>query len=318
MFGLVSGLYKTLKVETKLSILVVGCDGAGKTALLERCKVTHFSKKKTNRKKDSKNHNSYSVGLKNNAMNNGRQAYFCPSPASYSPYYTVADDDSITDAVPRGTTSHLVILESAKGSKVQNNKTKDKPKANKETSGTDQRNDVDIREGAKMLPLHLITPTVGMNLAKKIDAFGCKCNFWDLSGQERMRLLWERYYADADAVVFVVDVTASEIKMKEACKAFQEMRSDKQLDGVPILIFANKMDVFDEQNYVSKVNDLIEMLDIFSSDQQSQYRDNGIIDLEDVNLISLFSGSAKTGEGVHDAFEWLITTATEQMMKLPR
>ena len=59
------------------------------------------------------------------------------------------------------------------------------------------------------------------------------------------------------------------------------------------------------------------MLDNFLSDQQSQHRDNGIIDLEDVNLMSIFSGSENISKGVHDAFKWLITTATDQMMKLP-
>lgn len=332
MFGLVSGLYKTLNAEIKLSILVVGCDDAGKTALLERCKVTKFSSAKASRKKLSKNskdNNSNSIiNIKNTTNENNstrrgsrRVKGFCPSPASYSPYYTVADDDSITEAIPKGTSSHLVVLAPTM------EKAADAPDATKKTTNVilskqtgEHQIDINIRPGAKMLPLHMITPTVGLNLAKKVDAFGCKCDFWDLGGQERMRGLWERYYADADAVVFVVDVTATESKLKDASGAFQQMRSDEQLNGVPILIFANKMDTFDDKKYfVSNVDDLIDILNIFSSsDQQHQYKDNGIIDLDDVDLIRLCSGSAKTGEGIHDAFEWLITTATEQSLKPPR
>jgi ADP-ribosylation factor related protein 1 len=54
------------------------------------------------------------------------------------------------------------------------------------------------------LPLEKIAPTVGMNLAK-ITYFGSQIILWDLGGQAKMRGIWEKYYDDADCVVFVVD-----------------------------------------------------------------------------------------------------------------
>ncbi|EEC42545.1 predicted protein, partial [Phaeodactylum tricornutum CCAP 1055/1] len=52
----------------------------------------------------------------------------------------------------------------------------------------------------KMLPLHRIRPTIGTNVGK-VEIGGAKCSFYDVGG--RLRDLWERYYADADAVIFV-------------------------------------------------------------------------------------------------------------------
>ena len=49
-----------------------------------------------------------------------------------------------------------------------------------------------------------IVPTVGMNLAK-IRFGNSEVIFWDLGGQVKVRSIWERYYSEADAVVFVID-----------------------------------------------------------------------------------------------------------------
>ena len=45
MFGLASGIYQSYFAPPKLSILIVGVDGAGKTSLLERVKVTKVDTK---------------------------------------------------------------------------------------------------------------------------------------------------------------------------------------------------------------------------------------------------------------------------------
>jgi predicted ATPase len=46
MFSLVSGVYDSYFAPTQLNLLVVGASGTGKTALLERLKVTQFTKNK--------------------------------------------------------------------------------------------------------------------------------------------------------------------------------------------------------------------------------------------------------------------------------
>jgi len=68
------------------------------------------------------------------------------------------------------------------------------------------------------LPPEKIPPTIGMNLAK-ISFKGCQVVIWDLGGQLKMRGIWEKYYDEANAVVFVLD-SADVGRLNEAKLAF--------------------------------------------------------------------------------------------------
>mmetsp|Transcript_8020 Transcript_8020/g.12391 ORF Transcript_8020/g.12391 Transcript_8020/m.12391 type:complete len:129 (-) Transcript_8020:672-1058(-) len=52
MFSLASGIYQTYLTPTKLSLMVIGLEGTGKTTLLERFKVTNFTTS-TNKSRNS-------------------------------------------------------------------------------------------------------------------------------------------------------------------------------------------------------------------------------------------------------------------------
>ena len=91
------------------------------------------------------------------------------------------------------------------------------------------------------LPPERITPTVGMNIAK-FDFGGSQIMLWDLGGQMKMRGMWEKYYDDADGVIFILD-SADPSRNKEAKQAFDRVREDDKLMQVPIVIFANKQDM---------------------------------------------------------------------------
>ena len=41
----------------------------------------------------------------------------------------------------------------------------------------------------------------------KIDISHSRINFWDLGGQHELQSIWEKYYLDCHAIVFVVDAT---------------------------------------------------------------------------------------------------------------
>lgn len=58
-----------------------------------------------------------------------------------------------------------------------------------------------LKRGCQMLPLVKIRPTIGMNLIKQVRMCGAVCTVQDVGG--KLTNLWERYYADADAVIFV-------------------------------------------------------------------------------------------------------------------
>jgi len=91
------------------------------------------------------------------------------------------------------------------------------------------------------IPPEKIPPTIGMNLAK-IFYRGHQLVFWDLGGQLKMRSLWEKYYTEANVIVFLVDAVDLG-RLEEAKLAYESVCDHDQTGNIPILILANKMDV---------------------------------------------------------------------------
>ena len=54
-----------------------------------------------------------------------------------------------------------------------------------------------------------IRPTIGQNIGRITvgDSVQLNMAFWDLGGQENLRRIWEEYYRESDALIFVVDAT---------------------------------------------------------------------------------------------------------------
>jgi ADP-ribosylation factor related protein 1 len=93
------------------------------------------------------------------------------------------------------------------------------------------------------LSMEKITPTIGMNLAK-LNHMGAQVIIWDLGGQAKMRSIWEKYYAEANAVIYVVDA-ADRGRLSEAKMAYDAACDNNSLatTKVPVFTFANKQDV---------------------------------------------------------------------------
>lgn len=105
-----------------------------------------------------------------------------------------------------------------------------KPKINVLIIGLDHAGKTTILERIKTkfghlpgIPVDKIPPTIGMNLAK-IFFNNTQVIIWDLGGQIKMRNMWERYYDDANAIVFVVD-SADITRLEEAKLAYGEMET---------------------------------------------------------------------------------------------
>ncbi|EED93171.1 adp-ribosylation factor-related protein [Thalassiosira pseudonana CCMP1335] len=148
-----------------------------------------------------------------------------------------------------------------------------------------------VKKGKKkMFPLSKIRPTLGQNLAK-LDLCGCKCSLFDLSGAEKMRPLWERYYRDTDAIIYVVNsadpslsnLEQSLIEFNQMCR--NEVLQWKLSRGLPILIFANMLDVA-YQEYDAII-------------ERSNRCDENVSTRRGIR-------SAKSGEGVRAAMEYLV------------
>ena len=86
-----------------------------------------------------------------------------------------------------------------------------------------------------------------------------------------MRPLWERYYQDADAIIYVVNAAETSLpKLRQSRSAFERMYEHDVLHrrvrcGLPVLIFANQLDVA-YQEY----NDSLERANTNGEVQQQQ------------------------------------------------
>ena len=157
------------------------------------------------------------------------------------------------------------------------------------------------------LPADKITPTIGMNLGKFMHK-GTRVVMWDLGGQLKMRAIWERYYREAQGVVFVVDA-ADPARLHEAKAAYDAACSSPALQDVPIMIFANKQDI---PGAVS-LHDIAEIFYAPDEAALSGIHNLGIKKLAAQNEVAarashrLFGISALTGRGVPEAMETLMT-----------
>jgi len=91
------------------------------------------------------------------------------------------------------------------------------------------------------LPPDRIMPTVGLNIGR-VEAHKAKLIFWDLGGQVGLRTIWEKYYEEAHAVLYVVDAAGLN-RFDDARGALEKILRNEDLSGAPVLIFANKQDL---------------------------------------------------------------------------
>ena len=183
-----------------------------------------------------------------------------------------------------------------------------------------QKTEYDLRPKAKMLPLERIRPTIGMNLGK-IDICGAKCHVWDLGG--RLQDLWERYYDDCDAVVFVW-------KIEDESGNDKELSSDDDSDSdqpAPATYEQQNQLLQQVRNAIADEVPILVLVHYFSSSSMSSTSSTiptGVLPDQRYAtapyllphyhnpLQSLFVINAATGQGVKSAMEWLIPLAKQQ------
>lgn len=143
------------------------------------------------------------------------------------------------------------------------------------------------------LPPDRIVPTVGLNIGR-VEAHKSKLIFWDLGGQLGLRTIWEKYYEEAHAVLYVVD-SVSKTRFEDTKSTLEKVLRHPDLQGAPILIFANKQDLAGAVN----AEELSQFLDI--KEQNGR--------LTRVQGISAYEGS-----GIQEGVLWLV----ENMKKTKR
>ena len=90
-------------------------------------------------------------------------------------------------------------------------------------------------------------PTIGFNV-ETVSYKNVNFNVGDIGGQKKLRSLWQHYYENNDAIVYVVDAADTErIEGTDGGDSAKEelnhlLAADQHV-GVPLLVYANKQDM---------------------------------------------------------------------------
>lgn len=143
------------------------------------------------------------------------------------------------------------------------------------------------------LPPDRVVPTVGLNIGRIEDA-NAKLVFWDLGGQVGLRTIWEKYYEEAHAILYVIDAAAAST-FDDSKFALEKVIRHEHLKGAPLLIVANKQDL------PGAINDeeLAKFLHLKELDERPY---------------TFQAVSAYDGRGIRSGINWLV----EQMEKSKR
>merc|ERR1712186_245287 len=81
-------------------------------------------------------------------------------------------------------------------------------------------------------------PTIGFNV-ETVEYKHISFTVWDVGGQTKIRPLWQHYFENSDAVIFVVDSQDSG-RMAEAKEELDGVLNDDRLRNATLLVFSNK------------------------------------------------------------------------------
>ncbi|MBY9018631.1 MAG: GTP-binding protein [Candidatus Lokiarchaeota archaeon] len=113
-----------------------------------------------------------------------------------------------------------------------------------------------------------------------------KLLFWDIAGQEDFQFLLPSFYQNAKAAIIVYSLEENELGKNSFAHIKNWHENVLNFCGqIPLLVFANKLDLVNEANL-----DMIEL--------QKLVNDN--------NFLGFYLTSAKTGKGVIEAFNAII------------
>jgi len=113
-----------------------------------------------------------------------------------------------------------------------------------------------------------------------------KLLIWDIAGQANFNFIRTSFYNKSDAVIIVYSLEDNDLG-KNSFNHIVDWYTDisKYCDEIPVVIFANKVDLIDQNNLDdSKIQNLID-----------KYQ-----------FLGLYKTSAKTGKGVNKAFNDII------------
>jgi len=127
-------------------------------------------------------------------------------------------------------------------------------------------------------------PTLGFNV-ETVAYKNIEFMVWDMGGQDAIRPLWQHYYENAQALIFVVD-SADEERLEEAREELAKLMEEDQLKDAILLVYANKQDMPEAKG----VQDVADALELTSIRDRTWY---------------IQAASAASGDGIRDGLDWL-------------
>jgi len=113
-----------------------------------------------------------------------------------------------------------------------------------------------------------------------------KFQVWDLGGQTSIRPYWRCYYANTNAIIYVVD-SADPERIGISKEELISMMDEEELKDASLLVFANKQDLPGALTD-AQVSEALGL----SSLKNRQW--------------SIFKASAIKGEGLYEGLDWLV------------
>lgn len=135
----------------------------------------------------------------------------------------------------------------------------------------------------------LVMPTQGFKI-ETLRMTGFKLDVWDIGGQKALRPFWKQYFEPAQAVIYVIDGSDTS-RLEESGVALFDILKDAELKGKPLLIYANKQDLEEAANYGTP-EIICEKLML------GRIRDRAW---------HIQGSSAKTGRGLQEGLDWLLS-----------
>ena len=127
------------------------------------------------------------------------------------------------------------------------------------------------------------TPTIGSNV-EEISYNNVKLQAWDLGGQESTRSIWDVYFVNTDAIIYVVD--SHDETYDDSKTQFYKLLKNEALKNAVILIYANKQDLPGAKN----VGEIVQIYEL---------------DTIKNHIWHIQPCSAQTGEGLITGMKWL-------------
>lgn len=130
-----------------------------------------------------------------------------------------------------------------------------------------------------------IAATVGYNM-EQFEKGNVAFTVFDMAGAKKYRSMWEAYYKEVQGVIFVID-SSDAVRFCVAQDEIRALVENPDLANVPILFFANKMDIPGAKTPAELVENL-ELSELLCD-----------------RPFNIFASDARRAVGVEEGLSWL-------------